>query len=260
MNYILTFVERPMNVGSSPIQMEKGGKTYIATVVRGKPSVLQGTWHGEKSGVKLEIPAGIHGIILACVHTDPTPYLKFIPENECFVAPTVEYSLQSFINPTPMDSATEMFKITIPHVAKEHNIRESIIVRKGEIALGDQANFETIKRIRDANDLLTNTDRESSFYTVGKNNITICTGTFCQFTITSSEKACNITAYALIYGGIDEAGQDILAKTRVFLCSPLYELWDYKLVMPYSHSIFSNFSTDLSFCLMSHSLETHLGN
>ncbi len=210
--------------------MEKGGKTYIATVVCGKPSVLQGTWQGEKSGVKLEIPSGVHGTIIGCIHTDPTPFLKIIPDSECFIAPTVEYSLLPNQIIEQSTSTTDMFRIVVPHIAKDENIQKSIVVRKGEIALAEQADFRKIRRVQDANDLLTNAIQEDTFFTVGKNNITICTRTFCQFTITSTEKTCDLSAVALIYGGIDQAGQNIFAKTRVFLCSPLYELYEYKLV------------------------------
>ena len=220
-----------LDVGPSPIQMEKGGNTFIATVVHGQESVLQGSWHGVTSGVKLEIPHGIYAIIVGCVYTNPAPFLPYIPQSECFIAPTIGYSVWPLKYPQQRTSISNIFRVTVPHVAKEPHLRNSIIVRKGDIAVAkSEQNFKAINRLQGAAAIGNQQEKDTSHYYVLDSEVLIYTRAFSQFTCTTCEKACEAGGYALIYGGMAEGATDMIVKTRIFLGSPLYDIVDYKLV------------------------------
>ena len=223
-----------LDIGPSPIQMEKGGNTFIATVVHGQESVLQESWQGVNSAVKLEIPHGIYAIVVGCVYTNPAPFLSLIPNSECFIAPTVGYSVWPTKYSHQKTLGLSLFKLTVPHAAKNPHHRNSIVVRKGDIAVAkSEENFKAISKLQGAAATGNSGAIDASQYYVLDNEVLIYTRTFSQFTCTTCEKTCDAGAMALIYGGMAEGDKDMIVKTRIFLGSPLYDIIDYKLVRYY---------------------------
>ena len=102
--------------------MEKGLQTYIGFVSDGKEGVLQ----GPNSDVQLHIPQGVYGLTIGCVCTDNSTIREYVPENECIVAPMVEFysfSIHESIEREP-------YVIRIPHCLSDDSDQDNVKVRK----------------------------------------------------------------------------------------------------------------------------------
>ena len=112
----------------------------IVKLVKGEPCVVQ----AQNSQVKLQIPEGVHGAILANIHTNHARFVRHVPENNCLVSPICEYHLQQpyqenslsekygFPIPPPLPELTK-YRIEIPHIIKDvDKVRPHIRVRHGK--------------------------------------------------------------------------------------------------------------------------------
>ncbi len=208
-----------------PITMQKAGFSYTGTVVQ-----KEGTIELERdTDVFLDIPPGIQGVIIAAVHTDPTPFLDVIPDKECIIAPIVtlcyrpkseEYSLENL-----KKNPTHYFTVHIPHIAQKK--KDSIIVRSGhssDARVNNKPAYKDIPRTLVKGDI-----REASpkgtFITASTEHgdeILLQTQRFCTITVTSRECTCEKEAVALIYGGF-YGHEKKFATTKAYLASPLYK-------------------------------------
>ncbi len=206
--------------GNCPIELKKGGRTYIGTVVHGFKSMLQ----GDHSTVKLEIPEGLYGTIKGCIHTNIAPFMShnIIPDSECLVAPIPEYTfIQS---PEYQSEVAEPFKITLltpEQIAKDKTEYLRIRVRHGDI-------HTTPVKVRLMPENPTGTD-SYSFRSYDR-TIEISTRSFSQFICTVCKKYCSAGARVFIFGGITQISAKIYTRIRVYLCSFLYDLEDFKMV------------------------------
>ena len=110
----------------------------IVTIVHGKSCVIQ----GQNSAVKLHVPDGVHGIILAKIHTNHAKFLNFISKSDCIIGPICEYSLHKYDNHSL--SRNSRYKIQIPHILRDiKNIQQHVRVRHF-ISSSQKTNDDTI--------------------------------------------------------------------------------------------------------------------
>lgn len=81
----------------------------------------------EKSDVKLQVPRGVNGILLANIHTDMKRFSHLISGNDCLIGPICEYFIK-------MEGGAalpygKMFKLQIPHILTDiEEVKKSIAV------------------------------------------------------------------------------------------------------------------------------------
>ena len=190
----------------------KGYKSFIAARVNGRGGILQGA----HSDVWLNIPEGLRGVVYGCVHTDPWPFLNAIPDNECLVAPIVEYH---FTPDRCRQNKNKMFVVKIRHCVKEPSDLSGIVIRHGDIH--NNLEFETAPT-------------PACFYEVDEQFITIYTTGFSQFICTrpGCVQSCVGQAKAFVFGKIlPYTSQAPVASLRLYVCSPLHDIKDYENVM-----------------------------
>ena len=97
----------------------RNGRTYLATVARGKSVTLQ----GHKSDVKLEIKEGCpKRAYLMEVRTDTSSFESYIQDDECFISPIVEVL-------APAETSTSSYILRIPHTLDEDDDKTKVKVR-----------------------------------------------------------------------------------------------------------------------------------
>ena len=102
-----------------PKTTTRKGRTYLATVGRGRAISLQ----GHKSDVKLEINEGCpKRAYLMEVRTDPSNFDSFIKDDECFISPIVKVL-------APAETNTSSYSLRIPHCLDEDDDRSKVKVR-----------------------------------------------------------------------------------------------------------------------------------
>ena len=187
------------------VTFHKGYKLFSCVQVDGKKAVLQGPY----SAVELHIPEGLHGFISGHAHTDPTPFLNVIPESECLVSPIVEYKC-SFTKNSPEG----LFEIKVPHCVRNRKQFQHIRVRHGDIY--SNLPFSAI-----------------ASFSVDEDFITIITSRFSQYICTADgcRESCTGNAKAFIFGRITPLRYPpIKSALRIYMCSPLYNIIDFKRV------------------------------
>ena len=165
---------------------------------------------GPGSDVQLHIPEGLHGFISGHAHTDPTPFFDHIPQSECLVSPIAEYNC-SLISNCPEG----LFEIKVPHCVRNRRHFQHIRVWHGDIH--KNTSFS-----------------EQSYFTVDEKYITIKTLNFSQFicTVPECQESCYGNAKAFIFGRITPLRcPPIKSALRIFMCSPLYDILDFKQVI-----------------------------
>ena len=166
---------------------------------------------GPGSSVKMEIPDGIHGFIYGHIHTSVQPFMSIIQQDRCLVAPVLEYVL-SFEEPAEYPP---IFKITTPHAITKKELLASVVVQRGDI----HRNKPFVRHL--------------CRYEVDEQHITIYTSTFSQFICTGCDGVCRGQARAFIFGKIlQHPSLDPFTSIRLYLCSPLYNIKDYRTVCP----------------------------
>ena len=181
--------------------MCKGYKQFCGIGVCGNSAVLQ----GPNSDVKLYIPQRLHGFVSGHIHTDPTPFLQFIPESECLVSPIVEYNWNAFQNKLNDDVC---YKIVVPHCIRNSCDLQSIKVRHGDI----HKNLPFL---------------ESSHFDVHEKQIDIYAKHFSQFICTSCKQVCQAEAEIFVFGSITPLlHPPVSAAVRLYISSTLYETRD----------------------------------
>ena len=190
--------------GNAPVVVKKGKKKFTGIHLTGEKGVLQ----ERQSAVQLNIPEGQKGFVSGHVHTDLNPFLDTIPDSECPVSPIVEYHFNS----AQKEQGENLFEVNIPHVIKNEEDRKKIIVWHGDVH----------KKIP-----FTKHDN----YTVYEKHITVYTSHFCQYICTACPESCQGNAKAFIFGRITPLNHPpIKSNIRIYICSPLYEIQDFKKV------------------------------
>ena len=179
--------------------------------MQGNDCILQ----GPKSSVKLHIPQDLDAVAMGHAHTDVKPFLHVIPEGECLVSPVAEYHY------TAKKTKYAWFRLQIPHCVKKKEHLRDIIVRHGDIH--KDVPFSEVPRCE--------TLDTDCYYEVDEKHIIIYTTHFSQFTCTLCKKVCCGDGKAFIFGGLSPlAFTPLTAALRLYMCSPLYKIDDYRLV------------------------------
>ena len=185
----------------------KGYKLFSGIRVHGERTALQ----GPESDVQLHIPEGFYGFISGHTHTDLTPFLGYIPESECLVSPIAEY------NCFPSGTYSGLFEIKIPHCVQDRKQFQHIRVRHGDVHKNTPF-------------------YEKCTFTVDEEYITVQTSKFSQFICTVAgcqETRCG-NPKAFIFGRITPLRYPpIKSALRIYMCSPLYNIRDFKEVEIY---------------------------
>ena len=119
----------------------------IVALVKGEPCVVQ----AENSQVQLHVPKGVHGAILANIHTNNARFMHHVPDNDCLVSPICEYHLQQPYREQSLHERLKIpipphlpedpkYQIDIPHIVKDvDNVRPHIRVQHGNLHSGKPA-------------------------------------------------------------------------------------------------------------------------
>ena len=188
--------------------MAKNFKKYTGVQVQNNGGVLQ----GPNSSVKLFIPKRLNAFVMGHAHTDVKPFLHLIPDGECLVSPIVDYNC-TFNREKPNGT---WFKIVVPHCIRKKQHLKNVKVRHGDI-------YKNVPFVEVPTDVC--------HFEVDEQNITIFTRHFSQFICTGCEKVCQGDGKAFIFGGLSPLEyKPLKAALRLYMCSPLHRIDDYRLV------------------------------
>ena len=176
------------------------------------------TVQGLNSDVILHVPKGVHGKLLANIHTDPAKFIHHIPKQHCLVAPICEYHLQ----PSPDYPPDENVKYTIqiPHiVADTEKVRNHIRVLHGNIS----SYIHALKVVRQ------NSHDTSVQFDMDDKYITIYTSHFSGFIVTAEAiNCCAQKVNVLIFGSLRNiSGAPPLATVKILCANSHIKCKDY---------------------------------
>ncbi len=218
---LVAFVKSPVtpSLSSLPATMVKDNKFYLMTSTDGRGGVLQ----DPASDVRLIIPQGFYGTLKGYIETDPIEYLQYISDNECLIAPIPDFTF--FRKDTLVHKPR--FKIIMKHSLRNESDLEYIRVQHGDIH--KEKGFHCIPR-KHPHESEKFDDSIDAYCEADREYITITTSHFSQFICTTCKKTCGDDLQAFVYGSIKDVGNDKIAEVKVFLCSPLYRIMDFKEV------------------------------
>ena len=184
-------------------------------IVNGEPCTIQ----GPNSAVALHVPKGVHGEILAKVHTNNFQhFIHHIPKNHCLVSPVCEYHLQpSLYNSSPHIGK---FKIQIRHIVKDiEKVQPHIKVRYGNLHKGELENAKHLHQHQS----------DTVQYDINEKFVTINTRHFTGYMVTAeSINCCAQSAYVLLFGSLTNVPQDVpLAAVKIYFSSTHNSIEDY---------------------------------
>ena len=202
----------------------------IVILVRGEPCVVQ----AENSQVKLHVPKGVYGAILANVHTNHARFMHHVPNNDCVIAPVCEYHLQEPYRELILDKTVKVkvlppnpedikFRIEIPHILKDVDyVRPHIRVRHGNLHSG----VPVLEKLSSKH------HNSKISFDIDDNYITIHTNHFSGYIVSAKHinccaKSANVHLFASLRN-IPEARP--LATVKVYLSSILSSMEDYQCV------------------------------
>ena len=192
--------------GSYSALIWRGFNACACVRVRGRSVILQ----GPDSDLELHVPDDLDAFIMGHAHTDSAAFLHEIPAGECLVSPVAEYRCV-FRNNVPEN---KLFKIKVPHSVRNKEDLRGIRVRHGDIH--NNVPFTVMS---------------PNSYEVDERFVYIYKSHFSQFICTSCKKICHRDGKAFIFGSISPPGHTPVTSTlRLYLCSPLYRIRDYKMV------------------------------
>ena len=192
-----------------------GGTEYLVAMIKHK-TILQ----AKDSDVVVTVPERVRALLWQKVHTEFSQFRDIIPDDECMIGPVVELYLQSKVH-----LRREKYIIKIPHYLETKEQLSSIKVRYGDA--NENIPFTELKGMCIPSD-------DSPYYEVDNTHIIIYTYNFSQFICTACKKttlSChNIMVFP--YGSISQQEEDKTSrvKLKIYLCSPLYKIEDFKKV------------------------------
>ena len=215
---------KEQEIGNHCVEFRKGYLTYFGVRVQGAGGVLQ----SKASDVVLYISKGLHAFVYGYIHTDPGPFLEKIPEGHCLVAPIVEYHYDAT---NDVSNKELFFKIKIPHCVTLKEDFKLIRVQHGDIH--DGVAFTQLPTL-------------SSYFRVDEKYITIYTRHFSQFICTGCEEMCYGQARAFMFrritpSKISQSKVDPAASLRLYICSPLHKIRDYREVSTTNPLMYSQY-------------------
>ena len=195
------------------VLIKKGSQTYIGIMSNGEKGILQ----GPGSDVQLHIPEGVYGLVVGSVFTDNSIFCDKIPNDECIIAPMVEFYINSF---NFSDSQKrDKYQIRIPHAADANADETLVKIRKYfSDKQTDIAPHNPSKN-------------QETYYILNKRFVTIYTQHFCKFICTQCNHGpCKNCAKVILYGSITPGEDQTLVCIEPFFCSFLFDITDYEMV------------------------------
>ena len=201
----------------------------VVKFVDGEPSIIQ----AENSQIKLHVPKGVYGAILANIHTNYARFLHHIPDDDCLVSPICEYHLQKpyqelilgktievkFLKPRP-DGVK--YRIQIPHIVKDVDKVQSLI----RVRHGNLHNDVLLEK------LSPQTQGGNISLDVNEEFVTINTNHFTGYIVTAKHiNCCGKSANIHVFGSLRNIPKARpLATVKVYLSSIHSNIKDYQFV------------------------------
>ena len=148
--------------------------------------------------------------------------IKFaIPGKECIISPVVRFHTRDQSQAEVVDNYK--FTAKIPHCLDAESDLSHIKIRCGSI--------QRKKSLREVQKGCPD-DVRIPYYTADEKYITLHTNHFCDVICTTEKHNCNTSLVILPFGRLnwDEDEGETYATVRVFLCSRLFNMPDYRLV------------------------------
>ena len=202
----------------------------IVKLVYGEPCVVQ----AENSQVKLHVPEGVYGAILANIHTNHARFMHHVPDDDCLVAPLCEYHLKEPYREMILDKKIKVeilqpslgdndYRIEMPHIVNDvSKVRPLIRVRHGNLHSGVPALEKLSPKQKD----------DSISFDIDEELVTIHTNHFSGYIV--SAKGINCCAHSAnlhVFASLRNIpNKKPLATMEVYLTRILYDIEDYKHV------------------------------
>ena len=154
-------------------------KFTVLKIVNGEQCIVR----GQNSEVLLNVPRGIHGVILANVHTNNARFTRHIPKNDCLVSPVCEYHLLAFLYKPNLKVGR--YQIDIPTIVKGNwALPAHITVRYGSLYGGQLIKAKALweDRFDDQRDVVE--------YDIQEDHVIIHTSHLCGFVVTTESLNC----------------------------------------------------------------------
>ncbi len=181
----------------------------------------------ENSDVIITTPCGTQGSLYTSIHTDYKPFIEQIPQGHCIISLVLDCHTTQGGN-----EKNGWFVLHIPHClsSKYPLDYNSVTVQHGDIHTGKA--FAKIPHCKDQTTAESwMRSNESCFFLVQADHILIYTQDFCQFICTICEKRYFGRHHAFVFGKLQKAAKSgALASVRVYACSPLYKIQDFRKV------------------------------
>ena len=202
--------------GTYAALLKKGFKTYACTLVKGNKATL----NIPNSATELHIPEDIDAFVMGHSHTNVTPFLQHMPDSECLVSPIADYHMVY----SGVKAGEKLFKIRIPHCVRNTEDLKHIRVRHGDV-------YRNVP--------FTIVPSESVY--VLESEVVVYTTHFSQFFCTSCKKTCHRDGKAFIFGTLSPPKcTPVTSALRLYLCSPLFGIVDYKMVIVSFFTFYNN--------------------
>ena len=210
-------LESLIAVKSSSFTMDiyKKSIRFASAMVKGmKKSELK----DEYSSISLSIMEGVEGIIFQAIHTDMSIFSSAIPQWECFISPVVEVHCHQLKREQKED--TVRYCLKIPHYLETSF--QQIKVRCGD--LNQNKPFEEIPHKSSIH------STTGMFFEADRKYIRVYATHFCQIVCSSCKQTCSSFILALPFGTLQHFEHCTLMKVKVYLCSALYKIEDFRTV------------------------------
>ena len=200
------------------MMFRKNNRLYYAAVTNGTHVLLK----APNSDVTLEVMKDVKAAITHHIYTNYEDIKSALPGHECLVSPIVHFSVQDCQqNPAHFPFK---FKARFPHCLQTESDLAFVKVRCGNIF--QQRSLKEVPK----------GDPESSAvpcYSIDGQFITLYTNHFCDVVCSIEEKICHKSLVILPFGYLSAHKEDCqtYVKVKVFVCSYLYSIPDYYLVI-----------------------------
>ena len=212
--------------------MNQSWRKWIATVSRGEARILR----APGSSVSLQIQEGADGVFMMLVHTEHFKFNHILNQDECLIGPPTEIEFYGVTD-------TCKHIVRIPHCMRLENLFKHLKVRRGNVhgASGFEQ-LEPKQKLPQPDDstersLQPNESREKSwqpdeYYRITSRFIKIYANRFKHYTATVLPAVCQKSLCIFVFGHLEPIMENdiTITKIKVFLCSQLFRIQDFKEV------------------------------
>ena len=215
--YTLGVYRRERGQQEYSISYYKNRKKYYATMTNGERVTL----NAPGSDVSLQVTDGLKTFVSQHIYTNFEDIKFSVPGKECIISPVVRFHTKDTLQGKVTDNCK--FTATIPHCLAVGSDLSLIKVRCGSI--------KKKQSLREVQKGFPN-DVGVPCYSTDEKCITLYANHFCDVICTTEKHVCNTSLTILPFGHLypDKGEQETFAKVKVFLCSYLFNLPDYRSV------------------------------